>query len=105
MTVYYNIGDIVKYMSGDTFVAEEKLGIITEISSDNFDIVKVEKSEANGTFLVYWSKKTKSFRPVKEKDLDSIFYTVTGHHKPYFEYIEPRLITECVSIVGESFND
>ena len=98
MTVYYNVGDTVKYMSGDTFVAEEKLGIITELSSDNFDIVKVEKSEANGTFLVYWSKKTKSFRPVKEKDLNSIFYTVAGQHKPYVdEYIEPRLITECVS--------
>ena len=97
MSVYYNIGDTVKYMSGDTFVAEEKLGIITELSSDNFDIVKVEKSEANGTFLVYWSKKTKSFRPVKEKDLNSIFYTVAGQQKPYVEYIEPRLITECVS--------
>ena len=98
MSVYYNIGDTVKYMSGDTFVAEEKLGIITELSSDNFDIVKVEKSEANGTFLVYWSKKTKSYRPIREKDLGSIFYTISeyklkGINDDFVEYVEPNLVS------------
>ena len=89
----YNIGDKITYMSGDCDpLMGEKIGEITEISSDNFDDVKIEKSAANGSFFVYWSKKTKRFRPGKEKDMKSIYYTVESRSN-FVEYIEPHMIT------------
>ena len=27
---------------------------------------------------MYWSKKTKSYRPVKDKDMDSMFFEIKG---------------------------
>jgi len=97
--VYYDVGDTVKYMSRDCepFISE-KVGVITEISSDNFDEVKIEESTANGSFLVYWSKKTKSYRPIREKDLGSIFYTISGYklkgiNDDFVEYVEPNLVS------------
>ena len=90
----YSVGDLVTYMSGDCApLMSEKIGEITEISSDNFDDVKIEASKANGNFFVYWSKKTKSYRPVKEKDMKSIYYTICENRSDYVEYIEPQMIT------------
>ena len=98
MTVYYNIGDTVTYMSGDCDpLMGENVGVITEILSDNFDDVKLEDSAANGKFLVYWSKKTKSYRPVKEKDMSSVYYTIESNSN-YAEYIEPNLVTGLAKV-------
>ena len=43
--------------------------------------------------LVYWSKKTKSWRPVKEKDMGSIFFEIKGKGKDPIDYV---LIEELV---------
>ena len=94
--VYYDVGDTVTYMSGDCDPFKiEKVGVITEISSDNFDEVKLDNNN-----LVYWSKKTKSYRVLKEKDSDSIFYTISGYKvralnafDDFVEYVEPNLVT------------
>tara|TARA_Y100000593_G_C4231792_1_gene297364 strand:+ start:689 stop:973 length:285 start_codon:yes stop_codon:yes gene_type:complete len=84
----YKIGETVEYMSGDCeALMANKLGKVTEISSDNFDVVKVTDNE-----LVYWSKKTKSYRPVKEKDMHTIYYTIESPNGRYPEYVEPSAI-------------
>ena len=84
----YKIGETVEYMSGDCdALMSNKLGVITEIASDNFDEVKVD----NGN-IVYWSKKTKSYRLVKEKDMHTIYYTVESPNGRYPEYVEPSAI-------------
>ena len=96
--VYYDVGDTVTYMSGDCDPFKiEKVGVITEISSDNFDEVKVDSGKYLGQevkdILVYWSKKTKSWRPVKEKDMGSIFFEIKGKGKDPIDYV---LIEELV---------
>ena len=61
------IGNNVKWMDeyGDI-----NSGEVLDISSDKFDDVKYE-----GAYM-YWSKKTKSYRPVKDKDMDSMFFEI-----------------------------
>ena len=84
----YKIGETVEYMSGDCeALMAAKLGKITEISSDNFDEVKIFDS-----VVKYWSKKTKRYRPVKEKDMHTIYYTIESRSN-FVEYIEPHMIT------------
>ena len=63
------IGNNVKWMDeyGDI-----NSGEVLDISSDKFDDVKYE-----GAYM-YWSKKTKSNRPVKDKDMDSMFFEIKG---------------------------
>ena len=46
-------------------------GVITEVLSDSYDDVRLENGEVE-----YWSKKTKSYRPVKDRDMKSIFLEV-----------------------------
>jgi len=62
------IGNEVKFENevGDIFS-----GVITEVLSDSYDDVRLENGEVE-----YWSKKTKSYRPVKDKDMKSIFLEV-----------------------------
>lgn len=96
----YKIGETVEYMSGDCeALMSNKLGKVTEVSSDNFDEVKVTE---NGE-LVYWSKKTKSYRPVKEKDMHTIYYTIESPNVKYVEYVEPSAIVgTSPRLAGES---
>jgi len=63
------IGNNVKWMDeyGDI-----NSGEVLNISSDKFDDVKYEDE------YMYWSKKTKSYRPVKDKDMDSMFFEIKG---------------------------
>ena len=45
MGVAYKVGSTVEYMSGDCDpLMSNKLGVITEVASDNFDDVKVTDS-------------------------------------------------------------
>ena len=78
------VGSEVEYNTGDRRKSGEVLGVY----SDNFDEVKVDKD-----ILVYWSKKTKSWRPVKEKDMGSLFFEIKGKGKDPIDYV---LIEELV---------
>ena len=78
------VGSEVEYNTGDRRKSGEVLGVY----SDNFDEVKVDKDN-----LVYWSKKTKSWRPVKEKDMGSIFFEIKGKGKDPIDYV---LVEELV---------
>ena len=46
-------------------------GELSEVSSDFYDDVKLEDG-----VVTYWSKKTKKYVPVKEKNKESIFFVV-----------------------------
>ena len=72
------VGSEVEYNTGDRRKSGEVLGVY----SDNFDEVKVDNDN-----LVYWSKKTKSWRPVKEKDMGSIFFEIKGKGKDPIDYV------------------
>ena len=61
----YKIGETVEYVSGDCEpLMSNKLGKIVEIASDKYDDIRIGKD-----VIEYWSKKTKSWREVKEKDI------------------------------------
>ena len=77
------VGSEIEYNTGDRRKTGELLGIY----SDNFDEVKYKEK------LVYWSKKTKSWRPVKEKDMGSIILEIKGKGKTPIEYV---LVKELV---------
>ncbi len=87
------VGSEVEYNTGDRRKSGEVLGVY----SDNFDEVKVDSGKYLGQevkdILVYWSKKTKSWRPVKEKDMGSIFFEIKGKGKDPIDYV---LIEELV---------
>ena len=47
-------------------------GEVLTIDSDKFDDIKWDEVPK------YWSKKTKTYRPVKDKDMGSVFVEVKG---------------------------
>ena len=67
----FNIGDTVNYSFGDSI----RKGVVKEVSSDmdSYEDMKLE----DGTPM-YWSKKMKKFTPVKEKNMDTVFLTVSS---------------------------
>jgi len=77
------IGNIVSYLNE----YEEKVsGEVTDISSDRFDDVKwLTIGDGELARPHYWSKKKKSYEPVKDKDMDSIYLEVKG--RECFDYI------------------
>jgi|TARA_R110000772_G_scaffold25187_1_gene65810 hypothetical protein len=62
------IGTTVSYMNdlGDKYTGE-----ISEVISDSYDDVKLEDGS-----VIYWSKKTKKYVPVRDKHKDSIFFEI-----------------------------
>jgi len=62
------IGAIVSLKNdvGDKFTGE-----LSEVFSDFYDDVKLEDG-----VVTYWSKKTKKYVPVKEKNKESIFFEI-----------------------------
>jgi hypothetical protein len=62
------IGEMVKFRDycDEIFTAK-----VVGVFSDKFDVVKFDN-----TTTYYGSKKTKSFRSVKEKDLESVYLEV-----------------------------
>jgi hypothetical protein len=66
--VKLEIGAIVSFINevGDKFTGE-----LSEVSSDFYDDVKLEDG-----VVTYWSKKTKKYVPVKEKNKESIFFVI-----------------------------
>ncbi len=68
------IGNTVKFKDycDEIFTAK-----VVDISSDKFDDVKwVVVGDGEMSRPHYWSKKTNSYRPVKEKDMKTIFLEV-----------------------------
>ena len=61
------IGDTVKFKN---YLDEISTAKIVGIFSDKYEDIKID----DGYF--YWSKKTKSYRPIKEKDRDSLYFEV-----------------------------
>jgi hypothetical protein len=47
-------------------------GEVLTIDSDKFDEIKWDEVPK------YWSKKTKSYRPVKEKDMETVYIEIEG---------------------------
>ncbi len=74
------IGDTVSYMN----VFNEKCtGKVLSVDSDRYDEVKLKRG-----YPYYWSKKTKSYRPVKEKNIDRVYVEVGGREHSDFIYIK-----------------
>jgi len=68
------IGNTVKFKD---YCDETYTGKVVDMFSDKFDDVKWLVMGDGELFLPhYWSKKTKSYRPVKDKDMKSIFLEV-----------------------------
>ena len=67
----FNIGDTVNYSFGDSI----RQGVIEEVSSDmdSYEDMRLK----DGTPM-YWSKKMKKFTPVKDKNMDTVFLTVSS---------------------------
>ena len=79
----YNIGEKIKYRITDGIYTEIRSGKIKEISSDVLDDVKMKYNK-----LVFWSLKKKSYLPVKEKKLPSIYFTVTrGSNLDFYDFV------------------
>ena len=66
-----NYNDTVKFKGEDGNILTGK---VSEVSSDmdSYEDMKLK----DGTPM-YWSKKTSKYVPVKEKNIDSVFLTVT----------------------------
>jgi len=71
-------------MSGSTVSFKDEYvfvrsGEVVTIDSDKFDDIKWDEVPK------YWSKKTKSYRPVKEKDMETVYIEIDG--RDYNEFI------------------
>ena len=63
----------------DRFLAEllngdVRSGEVLTIDSDKFEEIKWDEVPK------YWSKKTKSYRPVKEKDMETVYVEIEGRN-------------------------
>ena len=68
------IGNTVKFKD---YCNETYTATVVDIFSDKFDDVKwmiIGDGEVSRTH--YWSKKTNTYRPVKDKDMDTVFLEV-----------------------------
>ena len=74
------IGDTVSYVN----VFNEKCACkVLSVDSDRYDFVKLKRG-----YPYYWSKKTKSWRYVKEKNIDRVYVEVGGREHSDFIYIK-----------------
>jgi len=73
------IGDSVSYTN---VFNEKRTGKVISVDSDRYDFVKLKSG-----YPYYWSKKTKSYRPVKEKNIDKIYVEIEGRMHSDFLYI------------------
>lgn len=72
------VNDTVKYL--DPVSLESKMGKILSVDSERYDKLKYSN---NG--YTYWSKKTSSWRPVK--DYTSVYWEVANNDKVFPEFI------------------
>lgn len=81
------IGNVVSFYNE---YKEKRTGRILSVESEKFDDVKW-MGDGGTSWPHYWSKKTKSYRPVKESDLDTIYFEVEGREYSDFIYIKDVL--------------
>ena len=68
------IGNMVKFKD---YCDETYTGKVVDMFSDKFDDIKwLVMGDGELYMPLYWSKKTKSYRPVKDRDMKSIFLEV-----------------------------
>ena len=84
------IGETVSYLNE---FEERVTGEVTGISSDRFDDVKwLVLGDGEMARPHYWSKKKKSYEPVKDKDMKSVYLEVKGKERYDFIYLNEVLI-------------
>ena len=84
------IGETVSYLNE---FEERVTGEVTGISSDRFDDVKwLVMGDGEMARPHYWSKKKKSYEPVKDKDMKSVYLEVRGKERYDFIYLNEVLI-------------
>ena len=84
------IGEMVSYLNE---YDEKVTGEVTYICSDRFDDVKwLIQGDGEMTRPHYWSKKKKSYEPVKDKDMSSIYLEVKGKKSFDFIYLEEVIL-------------
>ena len=84
------IGEMVSYLNE---YDEKVTGEVTDISSDRFDDVKwLIQGDGEMARPHYWSKKKKSYEPVKDKDMSSIYLEVKGKKSFNFIYLEEVIL-------------
>lgn len=84
------IGESVSFMNE---YDERVSGTVTGISSDRFDDVKwLVMGDGEMARPHYWSKKKKTYIPVKEKDMNSIYLEVKGKKFYDFIYLEEVIL-------------
>ena len=84
------IGESVSFMNE---YHERVSGTVTGISSDRFDDVKwLMLGDGEMARPHYWSKKKKSYEPVKDKDMSSIYLEVKGKKSFDFIYLEEVIL-------------
>ena len=84
------IGEMVSYLNE---YDEKVTGEVTDISSDRFDDVKwLMLGDGEMARPHYLSKKKKSYEPVKDKDMSSIYLEVKGKRSYDFIYLEEVIL-------------
>ena len=84
------IGDKVSYLNE---YDEKVTSVVTDISSDRFDDVKwLVMGDGEASRPHYWSKKKKTYQPVKDKDIDSVYLEVKGKNRVEFIYLNEVLL-------------
>ena len=84
------IGEKVSYLNE---YDEKVTGEVTDISSDRFDDVKwLVMGDGEMARPHYWSKNKKSYEPVKDKDMKSVYLEVRGKERYDFIYLNEVLI-------------
>ena len=65
------IGTTVSFKDEYVYI---RSGEVLTLDSDKFDVIKWDDVPK------YWSKKTKSYRPVKEKDMETVYIEIEGRN-------------------------
>ena len=84
------IGEKVSYLNE---FEERVTGEVTGISSDRFDEVTwLVLGDGEMARPHYWSKKKKSYEPVKDKDMNSVYLEVKARRRYEFIYLNEVLV-------------
>tara|TARA_Y100001963_G_C6724122_1_gene420572 strand:+ start:393 stop:695 length:303 start_codon:yes stop_codon:yes gene_type:complete len=87
-----NINDTVTYKDSDSNTLRN--GRVMEVSSDmdSYEDMRLE----NG-IPMYWSKKTKKYVPVKDKNMDTVYISVISGENTWNERTDYIFLNEIVS--------
>ena len=90
-----NINDTVTYKDSDSNTLRN--GRVMEVSSDmdSYEDMRLE----NG-IPMYWSKKTKKYVPVKDKNMDTVYISVISGENTWNERTDYIFLNEIVSVAN-----